>query len=55
MSLHDESIAITENSRLETKASLNETFSVEVNFIIEEYEKIDQTFTEISAEYFKYY
>jgi len=50
MSSHDESMAITEHSRLETKASLNETVSGDVNILIEEYEKIDKVFTQNSAE-----
>ena len=46
MNLNDESISITENSRLETKASLDDTVSVDVNFLLEEYAKIEQVFTE---------
>jgi len=50
MSYNDESISVTENSRLETKASMNETFNTDVNNILEEYEKIDQIFSENTNE-----
>lgn len=50
MSLNDESMAISEYSRLETKASLNETVSADVNSILEEYGRIEQVYTENTNE-----
>lgn len=50
MSLNEESMAITEHSRLETKASLNETVSADVNYLLEEYAKIEQVYTENTNE-----
>lgn len=52
MSLQDESMVnITENIlMLETKASLNESHIVDVNSLVEEYEKLDQNLIENSNE-----
>lgn len=50
MSLNDDSMAITEHSRLETKASLNETVSADVNHLLEEYGRIEQEFSENNNE-----
>jgi hypothetical protein len=49
-------ITITENSILETKASLNETLNInsnlnsDVNFLLEEYEKISESFYDLNNE-----
>lgn len=43
-------VTITENSMRETKASLNETEYSDVNFLLEEYEKISETFDDLNNE-----
>lgn len=45
-------ITITENSMVATKATLNETtnFNSDINYILEEYEKISETFHELNNE-----
>ncbi len=52
MSLNDESMAITDNSILETKASLNDTntTSADVNFLLEEYARIERDYNENTNE-----
>ena len=53
MSNQNESyVTITENSMMETKASFNETSNLDVNSLLEEYERITESFDDLNNEYF---
>ena len=51
MSNQNESfVTMTENSMMETKASFNETMNLDANSLLEEYERITQTFDDLTDE-----